>query len=135
MNTCCFCFLSLYLDGPLAIILAILGTYALFPSSFAKKFLFFQHYDSATETFEKSWEDLYFLLFWVITFTFLRATVMTYVLMPMARRVGASTERTVQRFAEQGWSCIYYSCSWVLGMVRLFFSFIFLNLFVYMDPG
>ncbi|KAF9930420.1 sphingosine N-acyltransferase lag1 [Mortierella antarctica] len=107
------------IDGPLVTILAILGTYALFPNSFAKKFLFFQHYDSATETYEKSWEDLYFLLFWVISFTFLRAAVMTYGLVPMARRLGASTERTIQRFAEQGWICIYYSCSWVLGMYCL----------------
>ncbi|KAG0198420.1 sphingosine N-acyltransferase lag1 [Mortierella sp. GBA30] len=107
------------IDGPLVAILTILGTYALFPNSFAKKFLFFQHYDQATDTYEKSWEDLYFLFFWVTTFTFLRATVMTYVLMPMARRLGASTERTILRFAEQGWICIYYSCSWVLGMYCL----------------
>ncbi|KAF9968373.1 sphingosine N-acyltransferase lag1 [Mortierella alpina] len=107
------------IDGPLVTILAILGTYALFPNSFAKKFLFFQLYDSATETYEKSWEDLYFLLFWVLAFTFLRAVVMTYVLVPMARQLGASTERAIQRFAEQGWSCIYYSCSWVLGMYCL----------------
>src|SRR5690554_2184103 len=41
-----------FIDGPLIIILAILGTYALFPNSFAKKFLFFQHYDATTQTYE-----------------------------------------------------------------------------------
>ncbi|KAF9158774.1 sphingosine N-acyltransferase lag1 [Mortierella sp. AD010] len=107
------------IDGTLAIILTILGTYALFPNSFAKKFLFFQEYDPITDTYEKTWEDLYFLLFWVINFTFLRASVMTYVLTPLARRLGATNERAVGRFAEQGWICIYYSCSWVLGMYCL----------------
>ncbi|KAF9548902.1 sphingosine N-acyltransferase lag1 [Mortierella hygrophila] len=104
------------IDAPLVAILTILGTYALFPNSFAKKFLFFQEYAPITNTYEKSWEDLYFCLFWVTAFTFLRATVMTYILMPMAARFGATTDRSILRFAEQGWICIYYSCSWVLGM-------------------
>ena len=102
------------------IILAVIGTYIVSPDSFAKKFLFFQEYDAATDTYEKSWDDLYFLVFWVLTFTFLRASVMNYVLMPAARRLGATTERAVLRFAEQGWICLYYSCSWVLGMVSFF---------------
>lgn len=101
------------------IILAILGTYFVNPDSFVKKFLFFQEYDAATDTYEKSWDDLYFLVFWVLAFTFLRAAVMTYILMPAASRLGATTERAVLRFAEQGWICIYYSCSWTLGMVSL----------------
>ncbi|KAF8937206.1 sphingosine N-acyltransferase lag1 [Dissophora ornata] len=107
------------IDAPLVAILTVLVTYALFPNSFAKKFLFFQEYDPESDTFEKSWEDLYFLLFWVVTFTFLRASVMTYVLMPIARRMGATKERSILRFAEQGWICIYYSCSWTLGMYCL----------------
>jgi acyl-CoA-dependent ceramide synthase len=47
--------------------------------------------------------------------------VMTYILMPMAARLGATTDRSILRFAEQGWICIYYSCSWVLGMVSFLF--------------
>ncbi|KAG0054525.1 sphingosine N-acyltransferase lag1 [Gryganskiella cystojenkinii] len=107
------------IDGPLVIILAIIGSYVVSPNSFAKKFLFFQEYDAVTNTYEKSWDDLYFLTFWVLAFTFLRASVMNYILMPAATRLGATTERSVLRFAEQGWICIYYSCSWVLGMYCL----------------
>ncbi|KAG0306983.1 sphingosine N-acyltransferase lag1 [Dissophora globulifera] len=107
------------IDGPLVAILTILGTYALSPDSLAKKFLFFQEYDAETRTYEKSWDDIYFVIFWVAAFTFLRAAVMTYVLTPMARRLGAASERAVTRFAEQGWICIYYSFSWVTGMYCL----------------
>ncbi|KAF9116708.1 sphingosine N-acyltransferase lag1 [Mortierella sp. AM989] len=95
------------IDGTFTIILTILATYTLFPNSFAKKFLFFQKYDSITNTYEKTWEDIYFLLFWVISFTFLRATVMTYVLLPLACRLGVTSE-SVGRFAEKGWIFIYY---------------------------
>ncbi|KAF9585569.1 sphingosine N-acyltransferase lag1 [Lunasporangiospora selenospora] len=104
------------IDGPLVLIVAVLGMYALFPTSFARKFILFQAYDAATDTYGQSMDDLYFLFFWVAVFTFLRAALMTYVLMPMARLLGATSERLVVRFAEQGWSCLYYSCSWVLGM-------------------
>lgn len=111
------------LDAPLVFILVVLTTYTVAPTSFVRKFLFFQEVDTLTHTVEKSWNDLYFLFFWIATFTFLRAVVMTHVLMPLARRWGAASERTVVRFAEQGWICLYYSCSWVLGMVSLFFFF------------
>ncbi|KAF9352078.1 sphingosine N-acyltransferase lag1 [Mortierella sp. NVP85] len=107
------------IDGPLIFILTVLGTYAVAPNSIAQKFLFFQEYDPVTQTYEKTWEDMYFLTFWVALFTFLRASVMTYILMPAARRLGATSERSIVRFAEQGWICIYYSWSWALGMYCL----------------
>ncbi|KAI8362499.1 TLC domain-containing protein [Mortierella sp. GBAus27b] len=107
------------IDAPLVFMLAVMGTYAVFPNSVAKKFLFFQEYDAVTETYEKTWDDMYFLTFWVATFTFLRASVMNFVLMPLSRRLGATSERSIVRFAEQGWICIYYSFSWVLGMYCL----------------
>lgn len=107
------------IDAPLVFILAVVTTYTLFPSSFVRQFLFFQEVDAVTQTVEKSWNDLYFLFFWIMAFTFLRAAVMTHVLMPLARRWGATSERTVVRFAEQGWICLYYSCSWSLGMVSV----------------
>ncbi|KAG0332806.1 hypothetical protein BG004_001091, partial [Podila humilis] len=62
------------IDAPLIFILAVLGTFTVFPTSFVRKFLFFQEYDALTGTVEKSWNDLYFLFFWIVTFTFLRAS-------------------------------------------------------------
>ncbi|KAI1321454.1 sphingosine N-acyltransferase lag1 [Mortierella claussenii] len=119
------------IDGSLTVILTILGTYALFPTSIARKFLFFQDYDPVTRTIEKSWDDTFFVIFWVVAFTFLRASVMTYLLMPMAKRMGATSERAVGRFAEQGWICIYYSCFWVLGMYCLQLTPTWKNWFVW----
>ncbi|KAF9159009.1 sphingosine N-acyltransferase lag1 [Actinomortierella ambigua] len=104
------------IDGSLAIIASVLVSYLLFPGSIARKFLFFQEHDPVTNTVEKSWDDLYFMFFWITTFTFLRASVMQYVLQPLSRHWGATTDRAIQRFAEQGWIFIYYSCSWMLGM-------------------
>lgn len=44
---------------------------------------------------------------------------MRYVWAPMARALGAKDERSVERFAEQGWLVAYYACSWAAGLVRL----------------
>ncbi|KAF9371923.1 hypothetical protein CPB97_001597, partial [Podila verticillata] len=61
------------IDAPLVFILAVLTTYTVAPTSFVRKFLFFQEVDTLTHTVEKSWNDLYFLFFWIVAFTFLRA--------------------------------------------------------------
>jgi acyl-CoA-dependent ceramide synthase len=68
--------------------------------------------------YDKGSDDAYFVFFWVLAFTFLRASVMKYVFTPFARAYGADTPSKQERFAEQGWSFTYYSIFWSLGMVR-----------------
>jgi acyl-CoA-dependent ceramide synthase len=67
--------------------------------------------------YDKGIDDAYFVLFWVLAFTFLRAASMKYVFAPLARAYGADTPAKQQRFTEQGWSFTYYSTFWSLGMV------------------
>lgn len=57
------------------------------------------------------------VLFWTVVFTGLRASIMDYVLMPLAEKGGVKSERDRTRFAEQAWLLIYYSVFWTLGMV------------------
>jgi acyl-CoA-dependent ceramide synthase len=53
-------------------------------------------------------------------FTGLRAAVMDYILMPLAKKGGVKTFRDQTRFAEQAWLLVFYSVFWPLGMVSLF---------------
>ena len=80
----------------------------------AEKFLFIKYRDPETGLYAKGKDDIYFVSFWVIMFTFLRAAVMEHLLIPIAKKEGI---KTTTRFAEQGWLFIYYSTSWTLGMV------------------
>lgn len=50
-------------------------------------------------------------------FTGLRAAVMDYILMPLAKKGGVKTARDQTRFAEQAWLLVFYSVFWPLGMV------------------
>lgn len=82
--------------------------------------------------------DACFVLFCALAYTVGRELVMRYVLGAFARwylarsgPVGSGLkgkkerrrrEHVVQRFAEQGWSFLYCTCSWSLGAVRLCLS-------------
>ncbi|GAB5593868.1 Sphingosine N-acyltransferase lag1 [Umbelopsis nana] len=72
--------------------------------------------------YDKGPDDAYFVGFWVLAFTFLRASVMKYVFTPFARAYGADTPAKQLRFAEQGWSFAYYSIFWSLGMYVMYHS-------------
>ena len=57
--------------------------------------------------------------YWVVFFTGLRASVMDFILTPLAKRVGIEKVKDRTRFAEQAWLSIYYIVFWSLGMVRI----------------
>ena len=59
------------------------------------------------------------VLYWIIVFTGLRATVMDYLLVPLAQQFGIGKRKEKVRFAEQAWILIYYGVFWSLGMVRM----------------
>lgn len=75
------------------------------------------YHKPATDLYGKGKDDMYFVTFWIVMFTFLRATAMDYIFTPLARRGGISTKRGLTRFAEQAWLLVYYSVFWTLGMV------------------
>lgn len=63
-------------------------------------------------------EDVYYVINWVITLTFLRSYTMQYILSPVARRwFNIRLRKARVRFAEQGWAAIYYFALFVFGAV------------------
>lgn len=69
--------------------------------------------------YEKSLWDLAFLLFYICVFTALRAAIMDYVLIPIAKYCQVPIKKH-QRFAEQSWACIYYTFAFSLGIVSIY---------------
>lgn len=74
-------------------------------------------YQVGPDAYDKGVDDVYFVGFWVVAFTFLRAAIMKYVYHPLGRILGIHPFSKRQRFAEQGFMFTYYIIFWVLGMV------------------
>jgi hypothetical protein len=75
------------------------------------------YYDAETQTYTQGWDDIYFVVFWIVIITGARVAVMDYIFRPLARAGGVGSKKTEIRFAEQGWLIVYYSVFWTLGMV------------------
>lgn len=57
------------------------------------------------------------VFYWIIVFTGLRAAVINYGMMELAKKGGIKIKRDQVRFAEQAWLFVYYLVFWSLGMV------------------
>jgi hypothetical protein len=63
-------------------------------------------------------QDLAFVAYYIVVFSFIRQSLFLYVLRPLARSYGIRQEGKIERFAEQGYAVIYFTCSGSLGLVR-----------------
>ncbi|KAG0083536.1 sphingosine N-acyltransferase lag1 [Podila epicladia] len=122
------------IDVPLGFIATIVISHYLLELPLAAKFLYLQNQDSLTGLYSKAWSDLYFIFFWIVVFTFLRAFVMTQVLKPVALWAKVKREHQRNRFQEEGWVCMYYTCSWILGMYVLWSSPVWNNWWFWFKP-
>lgn len=75
------------------------------------------YFDEQTGLYNQGWDDLKLVSLWIIIFTALRAAIMDYVLVPIARSVGITKKKATIRFAEQAWLLVYYSVFWTWGAV------------------
>ncbi|KAJ1658272.1 Sphingosine N-acyltransferase lag1 [Dispira simplex] len=102
---------------PLTLIAAILAGNVL-NLPFADKFITIQGHMSGhgQVQYRNSVDDIYFVVFGVLLFTFIRASIMKYVLSPLAERYQVKEAGKKARFCEQLWLVIYYSVSWSAGM-------------------
>lgn len=80
--------------------------------------------------YSKGAKDILYVLTWILVWTALRAAVIRYILVPLGSRcvphpprAGRSAlrarklwEKSVMRFAEQGWCVVFYVASWSLGL-------------------
>ncbi|KAI9676122.1 MAG: sphingosine N-acyltransferase lag1 [Caeruleum heppii] len=67
------------------------------------------------------------VFYWIILFTGLRAGVMDFILLPLARWGGVGSKKGRIRFAEQAWLLLYYGVFWSLGMFIFYRSDYWLN--------
>jgi acyl-CoA-dependent ceramide synthase len=75
------------------------------------------YYNPVQKNYTQGWDDMYFVVTWIIVITGLRVAVMDYILKPIARYGGVSQTKAQTRFAEQGWLFCYYLLFSPLGMV------------------
>ncbi|KAI5952686.1 lag1 [Candida jiufengensis] len=62
-------------------------------------------------------DDIYYVINWVITVTFLRSFLMKYCFEPFASKYcHIYSKKAKTRFAEQSWSFVYYSLSFIYGV-------------------
>ncbi|CAB4384562.1 longevity assurance proteins LAG1/LAC1 [Rhizophagus irregularis] len=99
---------------PIRVLAFLILAYFIFPG--AEKFFFLQHGDPKTGLYKKGKDDVYLIFTWIALFTFLRAVIMEYILIPTVKLGGIKKVSQQTRFAEQGWSFLYYSIFWTLGM-------------------
>lgn len=85
----------------------------------ASRFVFLSYRKPDEPLYYKGRDDGFFITFWVFVFIFLREALMRWVLTPLASASGVKKYRYVTRFAEQGWSVVYYTASWAVGTVSV----------------
>ncbi|KAG0189289.1 sphingosine N-acyltransferase lag1 [Apophysomyces sp. BC1034] len=88
-------------------------------SPLARKCLAVSH-KAGTDAYDKGLDDLYYVSYWVVAFTFLRAVIMKYIYHPLAGLIGVSSFAKRQRLAEQGFTFTYYAIFWILGMYIMY---------------
>jgi acyl-CoA-dependent ceramide synthase len=66
--------------------------------------------------YTNGWDDLYFVGFWIIAFTYIRIAIMQSWLNPLGKKLGIRGSK-LERFEEQGYIIFYYVISWTCGMV------------------
>ena len=81
-----------------------------------RPFFELSYYNPSTETYVQGWDDLYFVIGWIVIFTAARAVAIDRLFIPIARQAGLKRKACI-RFAEQGWLLLYYGVFWTLGMV------------------
>lgn len=99
----------------LCVLAAIGSAYAL-DLPYAKNFVKLSYRRSHGQ-YDRGINDIFYVVFYVFVFTFLRAFVMDIILKPFASKVCKIRNRgKITRFAEQGYSFLYYCVYWSLGV-------------------
>ncbi|KAI1634794.1 TLC domain-containing protein [Biscogniauxia mediterranea] len=95
---------------------------------YTSKFLTLSQYNPDTGNYAVGDGDFYFVAFWVVLLTGLRAGCMEFFLARLAKTWGISKKKQITRFCEQAWMLMYYSVSWPLGVYIYYKSSHFLDL-------
>ncbi|KAI9481519.1 MAG: TLC domain-containing protein [Benjaminiella poitrasii] len=79
-------------------------------------------YKIGENQYDKGLDDAYFVGFWVIAFTFLRAVAIQFIFHPIGKFFNIIPFAKRQRFTEQAWTFAYYAVFWTVGMVIMYHS-------------
>ncbi|KAI7870519.1 TLC domain-containing protein [Spinellus fusiger] len=88
---------------------------------FAKKCLLLS-YGKAPNAYGKGINDIYFVCFWIVAFSFLQTVMSKYIYHPIALWGGIKSDAKRQRLAEQLSTFFYYSTFWLMGMYIMYHS-------------
>lgn len=114
---------------PLYIIGALLATHLFLPfQHITSKFFSLSHRVGHSGLYVKGKDDIFFVFFWVLAFTFIRAFMMDYIFVPFAIHSGISSKKGLTRFAEQAWSWSYCVALCSLGTYLAYNSSYWFNL-------
>ncbi len=106
--------------NPLLLVSSVVMAYAIDPEQenpvYGLLFVSYPIKSTSPQLYGKGPIDILFVLFYVVVFTLSREFVMTKLLEPIGRSYGLRTAK-LQRFMEQGYSCVYFSFVGCLGVV------------------
>lgn len=90
-----------------------------FPSlrAHTTKFYSLSYLNSTTGRYGVGFDDTYFIIFFVVLLTGVRAFTIDYILCPFARQWDLKKKKELARFGEQGWLLIYCTVFWSMGVV------------------
>lgn len=80
------------------------------------KLIHLSYLDPLTAKYYKGLDDLYFIGFWVVIWLSLREILMKLFFYPLGFSMGLGKNK-LQRFSEQGWTLVYCSIFWCMGIV------------------
>ncbi|CCG81658.1 Sphingosine N-acyltransferase lac1 [Taphrina deformans PYCC 5710] len=115
--------------NPLIIIVLVLGLYLIdpTPSNPVSHAIFVSYPIKGTNPtyYAKGRLDGLFMAFYVVVFTFTREFCMQWILAPIARKFGLASGKA-QRFMEQGYTIMYFTCSasygiWVMSHTNMWY--------------
>lgn len=115
--------------NPLLVIIAVLVLYYLKPTSdnpvTHALFVSYPVQENGRTMYAKGRLDALFVAFYIVVFTFTREFSMQFILAPLARRLGLRSGK-VQRFMEQGYTIMYFTCSasygiWVMSHTHMWY--------------
>ncbi|KAG8865229.1 hypothetical protein FRB96_000119 [Tulasnella sp. 330] len=78
--------------------------------------------EKGSTLYRKGYGDIAFLAYYVVVFSFLRQFLTLHIFRPLALQFGIRKERTVDRFAEQGYAIFYFTISGTLGLLAMYSS-------------
>ncbi|CCH59377.1 hypothetical protein TBLA_0B05480 [Henningerozyma blattae CBS 6284] len=112
--------------NPLLILFFVYSTYFYLNDYTEKnplhKFIRISYYIKNTNCCKKGFNDLCFIFFHMIVFTFLREFIMEIIIKPLTKQLRMQSQHKIERTMEQAYSVVYYSFSAPAGMLLMYNS-------------